>query len=408
MYLQGMACDWQDVDIVRITQDAVRTIGYVITHLERRYGILLQRDESGAYFLADGSSTCALDLALERLYALNELYLHPPNQYLGSKTGMLDCGADLIERDLIEAIGFCSAQRSLPRTFRIWLSHDIDQLRISYQLLTWTAQALRTGRIGDANSLILNWIRAKLESRDLFWNLDEVLEIEANYKIHATYFFLDQPRIGKIPSMRNFSLYFGLYSLLDERVSDLVRYVQATGAEIGIHGSVGTSLDFDRYVDEIDNFQRIGLDRPRIGRQHWLDFQCWKTTEIFESAGIQLDSSIGFNAPGWGFRMGTAHPLYLPLDRATASSVLHITPCLQDGSLWDNWRDQIDLLLHNALTNHATLGIVWHNSAFCRRPMVKAAYTWLIEKALELGGEIVLGREILSLNETRSLPVRVE
>jgi hypothetical protein len=133
-----------------------------------------------------------------------------------------------------------------------------------------------------------------------------------------------------------------------------------------------------------------------VARQHWLDFDLWDTVNVFTQAGVRLDSSIGFNAPGWGFRTRTAWPHLLPAARSdNVSSIVHVAPCLQDGALGDDWKGQIDRLLQLAVQRRATLAFIWHNTAMVRGSRGWASYDYLITRARELGAHFVVGQDIM-------------
>lgn len=318
------------------------------------------------------------------------------------REGVLACPLDDLEIQWIERAGLSYKVHGMPKAFRVWLSHDIDQLQMSYQLLTWTIAQIARGRPALAFGIIREWIRASIRQSDPFWNLDLFLEVEHRFSVRATYFFLHQRPVRQWWNVRRFSLIFGLYSMQDPKVQELVSHIKGAGGEIGIHGSVGSARSLNLLEEELELISRCGVERPIVSRQHWLDFDLWDTVALLMQAGIALDSSIGFAPPCWGFRTRTAWPHLLPAANGDGlSQVIHIPPCIMDGALQSDWRNQLDMLLKKALERHATLAVIWHNTAICRIGALDS-YRWFIERASELGAEFVVGEDILRLSSISS------
>jgi peptidoglycan/xylan/chitin deacetylase (PgdA/CDA1 family) len=376
----------------------------VSEHLAWRYGLTLMKDSS-SLLLLDGDRGVRVDGTDNDVATMQGWLRNPLERDGGDPEGTLGCPLDDLERIWLDRHGLNSVPKGQPATFRVWLSHDIDQLQMSYRLLSWTMARLRRGQFREASELVSNWMAAHLRGSNPFWNLDHLLRIEQSYGVHATYFFLHQRVLGAWWSKAMVPFRYGLYSMSDPAVQQLVRDVHSTGAEIGVHGSLCSAREPGWLKEEIDLVARCGLDRPHIARQHWLDFDLWDTVDVFAQAGIQLDSSIGFNAPGWGFRMRTAWPHRLPAARSDAlSSILHVTPCLQDGALTHEWRIQLERLLRVARDRHATLPVVWHNTAMLPGGRGTTSYEWFIERATELGATFVVGQDLLSCSPVAPLP----
>jgi peptidoglycan/xylan/chitin deacetylase (PgdA/CDA1 family) len=272
-------------------------------------------------------------------------------------------------------------------------------LRMGYQLLTWTIAECARGRARSGARIVYDWVRARLKKSDVFWNLDRLLAIEEKYKVPATYFFLHQRPMGSWWDADSIPVHYGLYSFCDPEVQALVREVHRCGGEIGIHGSLGSARNRSYFEEELQLLEAAGAPRARVARQHWLDFELWDTVETLDAARIQVDSSIGFNSPGWGFRMRTAWPHRLPRAREDRlSNVLHVTPCLQDGAVWPDWQRQLTSLLTVAKERRATLAVIWHNTAWQRYPWAEAAYEWLIDAARSASAEFVVGSDLARLH----------
>jgi hypothetical protein len=77
---------------------------------------------------------------------------------------------------------------------------------------------------------------------------------------------------------------------------------------------------------------------------------------------------------------------------------------LQDGALTHEWRIQLERLLRVARDRHATLPVVWHNTAMLPGGRGTTSYEWFIERATELGATFVVGQDLLSCSPVAPLP----
>lgn len=83
-----------------------------------------------------------------------------------------------------------------------------------------------------------------------------------------------------------------------------VKLSKERGYKIGIHPSYATWKDLNLFKSEKEILEQIIGDEITISRQHYLHFSFDNTIEILQSAGIQQDSTLGYNRR-LGFRAGT-------------------------------------------------------------------------------------------------------
>lgn len=100
------------------------------------------------------------------------------------------------------------------------------------------------------------------------------------------------------------------YNLADEKVMETVRWLQARGMEVGLHGSFTSLEEPGALEQERSDLEERGVD-ARGGRQHWLRFTVDRLIEEVERAGLHYDASIGWSTR-IGFRAGAcfAFPPY--------------------------------------------------------------------------------------------------
>lgn len=106
------------------------------------------------------------------------------------------------------------------------------------------------------------------------------------------------------------------YPITVPEMHNLLQLIDKRGHEIGIHGFYGTYLNKEAFRDDVLLLQNM-LEILKIGqgikggRQHFLQWKNPETFQIWESAGMEYDSTLGF-ADSAGFRCGTCYeyPVY--------------------------------------------------------------------------------------------------
>jgi len=113
-----------------------------------------------------------------------------------------------------------------------------------------------------------------------------------------------------------------------------IKLSKERGYKIGIHPSYATWKDVTLLKKEKGNLEEI-IDREiTISRQHYLHFSFAETIGILEEAGIQQDSTLGYNRR-IGFRAGTGIGFKLyDLKNDKASSIVEKPLVFMDSSLF--------------------------------------------------------------------------
>jgi hypothetical protein len=196
-----------------------------------------------------------------------------------------------------------------------------------------------------------------------------------------------------VRSTLNFSGYYydSTDSFLDKTLNpsyDISRVevpAKSSHFEIGIHGSTRAFFEESRYKKELERVSRH--DNVIGGRQHMLSFEFNKTFEIFNSAGLKYDTSMGFNDFN-GYRNGSAF-VHHPVSTSTDSrySFYEYPLVFMDSVFTKKGYISRNRILAEAEefantvaeTPFFTGSLCWHDSAFYRDSELAGAYSDIIK-----------------------------
>ena len=195
------------------------------------------------------------------------------------------------------------------RSYRLWLSHDVDIPRSS-----------GTGTVGLAKWLLADLVRRRepgvavrrlraypaarkgLPSGDPANSFDFIMELSERHGLASAFYFI--PAQGR----RAVDAHYGLD---EDWVRALFRRIHDRGHEIGLHASYDTFRDPARTKQEFEHLRAIaegeGVHQPAWGgRQHYLRWEAPTTWCNWDAAGLDYDSTMSFH-DRVGFRSGTSH-----------------------------------------------------------------------------------------------------
>jgi hypothetical protein len=156
------------------------------------------------------------------------------------------------------------------------------------------------------------------------------------------------------------------YDVRDPSVSTLLRGLNGRGWTIGLHQSFGTWAEAGAMVAQKRVLEQALGSEVKTCRQHWLRFSWASTWAAQEAAGLDLDTTMGFNDRP-GFRIGAALRVR-PLDEHGQPRRLAALPLvLMDSHLYDyteagrlppeqgiaRWIDEIRVV-------RGTATVLWH------------------------------------------------
>ncbi len=164
------------------------------------------------------------------------------------------------------------------------------------------------------------------------------------------------------------------YEVLNFRNALVIRQISENNA-VGLHGSFGSSNAFEKLQSDKNKLSESNGNRlVSTNRFHFLMFDVQKIPALLEKAGIEIDSTLGFNDMP-GFRFSTSYPFYLfDYEQNKASQVIEVPLQIMDASLFyghylgcksmeEAW-NYIELIVLQIKKTGGCLVLNWHNDAF--------------------------------------------
>ncbi len=308
----------------------------------------------------DYLSTCFYMLACLQEYNefLPDRYGRIP--YNDSWQHRFDCAAENLVAQyftrIIASVPLLNDKAGVPRrTSRILLSHDIDTLRGAFtEQRRGLFKQLRMGTL-----LQLMW--QHYFSQSDYSRLDKILDIEDAYDMKSVFFWLTEQ--GR---SRN-GIEHADYDIQEPLVQQQLHNIRARGWENGLHKSAKRSSYAEEWA-EIEEQATVFSNR-----NHYLGFKLPGTLKEMESAGVQVDATLGF-AEMPGFRAGFGSP-FRPFDvTANAPVSLISVPLLIMDTTFRHYLKYepavagqriIEILDKNK--ENAIFSILWHNNYFFDR-----------------------------------------
>lgn len=180
------------------------------------------------------------------------------------------------------------------------LSHDLDVASLwpAFTLMR-VAELLRKGDPRRAGRVLWEATRDIVDD-PVRAGVDAVLDAEQRGKAHSTWFVIcGTPTFSSVRA--------GDVTYLPEspRVRGILQLLAAAGHEVGLHGSLETVQNGERFRTQRTRLEALtGL--PSVGaRQHFLRRRVGHTEQAMAKAGFLYDSTCGF-ADRNGFRAGVA------------------------------------------------------------------------------------------------------
>lgn len=270
-------------------------------------------------------------------------------------------------------------------TFSVMLSHDVDTLcRTNY--FRKELDSARSLMAGDPRGCI-DHLRSPRVARQ-FLDTREIIALEAEYGARSSFYFLavepgDPDRT---------------YDIMD--VKDDLQFVEASGWEVGLHGSQPAHADLAMMIKEKGMVEKA-LGAPISGyRNHFLRFSAPLTWRLLHQAGFMYDSTLGY-ADCAGFRNGMCHP-FKPFDLETGSTIdiIEIPLMVMDASMFYNhmrldaasaW-ELVKSMIDTVEKLNGTLTVLWHNT-YMRGDHLKV-YTKILDYCRERKAWMPTGKDL--------------
>jgi len=281
------------------------------------------------------------------------------------------------------------------KRFAVCLTHDVDEIKKTYQYLTRSFRFLKSGEIMNLKNEIVSLVK-KLNGKEPYWTFEEIMDLERKLGVKSTFFFLNETGRVTLFDRSTWRHYGRRYNFEDKKVAEIIRLLHAEGWEVGLHGSFYSYDDANLLKKEKEKLEKVLRDKVVGIRQHNLNLKIPTTWKIQKELGFEYDTSLGYNhqvALPWG----KCFPFF-PNDGKKPIGILEIPLIIQDTALfkyknvWERCLKMIELVENRG----GVLTILWHHSVFNEQeyPGWSEIYKKIIEVCKERNAWVTTGREI--------------
>lgn len=248
------------------------------------------------------------------------------------------------------------------RKFKLCISCDVD-----HPLLWWSmadrAKTLAGAIIkrGDPKEAAYWFKKHLFKAKDPYDVFDEWFDLFEANEVKVQFNFM-----GKRPRSSDC-----WYPLRHPFVLRLMDKIAARGHEIGFHPSYEAYTDEAAFKSELQSLCAVSPLPITAGRQHYLRFSTPQTWQYWESAGLMLDSTLGY-AEVLGFRSGICHE-YPVFDlgqrkmlrlREQPLLAMDVALALYRGYAPDQALEQLTKLKSTVKKHGGDFTLLWHNSSW--------------------------------------------
>ena len=250
------------------------------------------------------------------------------------------------------------AWKPIPRSLRVKITHDIDDVGIPFSLRRALGHIVRRYRplpcLRDLVSLGTGVEPTYLTQ------VRDICQLSIERKLHSTLYWM-----ASTPGPFDYG-----YDVGDFRIAQVMRWARDHGVEMGVHPGYDTFLAPALLEQQVQRLRQALQNDQVGGRQHYLRW-CPETWKHWEQCGLLYDVSVGF-ADCVGFRAGTSVP-YLPWlwKENRRADLLEIPLVVMDIALVGEGRlatepGAVQPLVERLIRRCAAVGgvftLLWHNN----------------------------------------------
>lgn len=243
----------------------------------------------------------------------------------------------------------------------VFLSHDIDILNVKRQSISteW--------RTFNISAILRNLAKNKFDF------LEDLITIEKNLGIKATYFWLtEQGDIENIPHA-------------DYEIKEVQPFIEHLKA----HPNFKNGLHKSTYSKSLEEEASTIGENIQFNRYHFLKYNVKVDYEKLEQSNIQADCSLGFSHT-IGFRNNYGLPFrpYAPIAEKQYTFWVHPLHIMDSSLIYytKGTLSQKEKLIREFLAKHSKncqIGVLWHNN------YLFGEHLSMFERVLEIDGEFV-------------------
>ena len=305
---------------------------------------------------------------------------------------------------------FCTVQKirfkrcNLFENFGFLMTHDVDRVdaynyyEVGYQLKQLLGLSKRYYGLFKTFKVFLlslfNYINV-FSSRNPFWSFPHILDIENKHGIRSVFYFLKNE--GKLDSN---------YSFKELRIKNLITELIDAGCEVGIHGTMNSSLNLESMRSAINELESV-CNQSIIGcRQHFLQYHNPQTSIIHEQCNLKYDSTLSF-AEHEGFRNSYCLPFKLyNFEKDCIYNVWEYPLNIMEVTLFgyrrlsfDNALDSIRNCIHEIQKFNGLFTVLWHNCFFDEfiYPGITVFYDQLMAHIMKENPQSLTGSELIPI-----------
>lgn len=318
----------------------------------------------------------------------------------------------VLERLIADMFGIECKERmrySQGKQFGIILTHDVDVIKKSmksrikhvFHGMNRIIKLIQTGKFGNVPEEIYNTFGKFIRSVR-YNNIDYLSALEEKNGVRSVLNMFVMNKRNKSGFAKWF--YNPDYNIVhDMALAEKARELADSNFEVGIHGSYSSGCDNFLLQEELESLDGIIKRKILGGRQHFLDYSVLHTPQVFQNAGVEYDTTVGFRDIN-GFRAGACFPYYLySLVADHETNVLEMPLVIMDGVLFDHldgtkesaWQSVAGIL--EKIKNMQGCGsIVWHQHVFNNRdyPFWEEVYLMIIAWVKDNNGVLLSPGEL--------------
>ncbi len=246
----------------------------------------------------------------------------------------------------------------------LFLSHDVDKLKkytirnlVNSSLEMLGIRSVPAGFMERLKDLFTHTLGLFSFRPDPYWTFKEMTDLEHKFQISSTWYFLERGA-GKNST----------YHFEDKRIRKLINYLSERGHEIGVHGTLESSLDQHAMDRSIHGLKAVSNSFVSGIRQHELKYSNPITPRIQVESGFTYDATLGF-AEQIGFRNSYTYPFRLyDFDNETPMNIWQLPLNAMEVSMLLYMRGKVDSIpeiikpiLSEVTKFKGVFSLLWHN-----------------------------------------------
>ena len=293
-------------------------------------------------------------------------------------------------------------RKRLFNNWKVMLTHDIDKVE-TYQINSIIYKfkqiiGLSSSRYSKIHTLKLffKYLYGYLtkSKNNPHWDFDKIKAIEKKHDYKSAFYFLPKDNHHNDSN----------YTFDEPKILKLFQNLDKDGFEIGLHGTVKSSVEYAAMSDILKKLSRHSPQKPFGIRQHRLLYRHPLTIKLQEKVGLKYDTTLGF-AGHEGFRNSYCLPFKLyDFENEKMIDVWEIPLTVMDGTLFgyrnlsiQEAKKSLLQLIGEVKKFHGIFTFLWHNGFEIDNPNkeIPEFYSNAVKLFKDNGADYILGKDIV-------------